>query len=185
MKLVVGLGNPGRRYERSRHNLGYTVLAEAARRLGVGAAKARFHGELAEGTCAGHKVLLLSPLTYMNRSGTSVRAARDFYGLPDQDLLVICDDLNLPLAKLRFRATGSSGGQKGLEDIIEKLQSEEFCRLRIGLGPPPDGWDAADFVLARFTGEELPEIEAAVLRAADAVIDCVREGVQYCMNRYN
>jgi PTH1 family peptidyl-tRNA hydrolase len=161
------------------------VLAELARRLGVGPPKAKFHGELADGELAGQKVLLLSPTTYMNRSGTSVREARDFYGLADEDLLTVCDDLNLPLAKIRLRATGSSGGHKGLEDIAEKLQSEEFRRLRIGVGSPPEGWDAADFVLARFTNEQLPEIERAVLQAADAAMDWVRHGIAYCMNRYN
>ena len=185
MKLVVGLGNPGRRYEGTRHNIGYAVLAEVGRRLGAGSAKSKFHGELAEGVWEGRKVLLLSPVLYMNRSGTSVRAACDFYGLPNQDLLVICDDLNLPLAKLRFRSAGSAGGQKGLEDIIDKLQSEDFCRLRIGIGSPPESWDAADFVLARFGRVELPEIELAVVRAADAVADWVVHGVEYCMNRYN
>jgi PTH1 family peptidyl-tRNA hydrolase len=151
----------------------------------VGSPKSKFHGELADGNLEGEKVLLLSPLTYMNRSGTSVRAARDFYALPEESLLVVCDDLSLPLARLRLRAAGSSGGHKGLEDIIDKLQSEAFPRLRIGIGEPPPGWDAADFVLARFTGEEFPEIERAVLRAADAAMDWVRQGVEYCMNRYN
>jgi PTH1 family peptidyl-tRNA hydrolase len=151
----------------------------------VGPPKAKFHGELADGELAGQKVLLLSPTTYMNRSGTSVREARDFYGLADQDLLAVCDDLNLPLAKIRLRATGSSGGHKGLEDIAEKLQSEEFHRLRIGIGSPPEGWDGADFVLARFTSEQVPEIERAVLQAVDAAMDWVRHGIAYCMNRYN
>lgn len=185
MKLIVGLGNPGRKYENTRHNLGYAVLAELARRLSVGPPKSKFHGELADGELAGQKVLLLSPITYMNRSGTSVREARDFFGVADEDLLVICDDLNLPVGKLRLRAAGSSGGHKGLEDIAENLQSEGFPRLRIGIGSPPEGWDAADFVLARFTKEQLPEMELAVLQAADASMDWVRQGIAYCMNRYN
>ena len=185
MKLVVGLGNPGRRYEGTRHNLGYAVLAELARRLAVGPPKQKFHAEFAEGVVAGQKVVLLSPLTYMNRSGTSVRAARDFYGVADEDVLAICDDLSLPVGKIRLRATGSSGGQKGLEDIIEKLGGDTFPRLRIGIGDPPAGWDAADYVLGRFTKEQLPEIERAVLQAADAVMDWVRQGIAYCMNRYN
>jgi PTH1 family peptidyl-tRNA hydrolase len=185
MRLVVGLGNPGRRYEGTRHNLGYAVLAELARRLGVGPPKVKFHGELADGELTGQKILLLSPVTYMNRSGTSVRAAKDFYSLADEDLLVICDDLSLPLGKLRLRAAGSAGGHKGLEDVIAKLQSDGFPRLRIGIGEPPGSWDAADFVLARFTKEQLPEIDLAVLQAADAVMDWVRQGVAYCMNHYN
>lgn len=185
MKLVVGLGNPGRRYEGSRHNLGYAVLAELARRLQPGSAKAKFFGELIETIVDGQKLLLLSPTTYMNRSGTSVLAVRDFYGLANEDMLVICDDLSLPPGKLRLRANGSSGGQKGLEDIIRRLGTDEIPRLRLGIGPSPPGWEAADYVLARFPSEELPEIEVAVGKAADAVLMWIHEGLPACMNRYN
>jgi PTH1 family peptidyl-tRNA hydrolase len=131
------------------------------------------------------KVLLLCPHTYMNRSGSSVLATRDFYKLELAELMVICDDLSLPLGKLRIRTKGSSGGQKGLQDIIQRLGSEEFPRLRIGIDAPPPGWDAADFVLSSFTNEEHAEIEIAVSRAADAVECWVREGVDQSMNRYN
>ncbi len=185
MKLVVGLGNLGRRYQRTRHNLGFAVLTELAKKLGEGRPKAKFHGELVEAELEGQKLLLLCPLTYMNNSGTSVLAARDYFGLPNEELLIVCDDLNLPLARLRFRTGGSAGGQKGLADIVLKLQTEEFPRLRIGIGAPPEGWDATDFVLARFAEEELPEIERAVARAADAVVEWVHEGILSCMNRYN
>ena len=190
MKLVVGLGNPGRRYEGSRHNVGFVVLRELARKfasssLGPSPVKAKFHGEVVEGVIGGQKALLLSPLTYMNRSGLSVQAAKNFYKIPDEDLLVLCDDLNLPLAKLRFRAQGSSGGQKGLEDIVRRLGSDDFPRLRIGIGPPPDGWDWPDYVLSKFTEEDIPQIEQAVRTAAEAVAVWVCEGVEVCMNRYN
>ena len=121
----------------------------------------------------------------MNLSGASVLAARDFYKIPEQDLLVVCDDLNLPLAKLRVRAAGSAGGQKGLEDIIRRLGTEEFARLRIGIGAPPAGWDWPDFVLSKFTKEEIPAMEQAVGRAVEAIGVWAREGVQACMNRYN
>ena len=185
MKLVVGLGNPGRRYVGTRHNVGYAVLAEVARKSGVSRPSSKFQGEVVEARLGGEKALLLSPLTYMNNSGTSVRAARDFYKLPDEDLLVVGDDLNLPLAKLRFRARGSSGGHKGLEDIIRKLGTEEFSRLRIGIGSPPEGWDSADYVLGKLSREEAAQIEEAVWRAADAVAVWMHEGIQDCMNRYN
>ena len=185
MKLIVGLGNPGPRYEGTRHNVGFAVLAEVARKYATGRPKRKFQGEVVEADLEGVSALLLSPTTYMNHSGASVQTARDFYKLPDQDLLVICDDLNLPLAKLRFRAGGSSGGQKGLADIILRLGTEEFSRLRIGTGAPPYGRDATDYVLEKFTRQEIPEIEEAIWRAADAVAVWAREGIEHCMNQYN
>jgi len=186
MKLIVGLGNPGRRYEKTRHNVGFAVLAELVKRMGLSVKpRDKFHGELIEADAAGEKLLLLAPTTYMNLSGQSVLAARDFYDIPHADILVICDDLNLPVGRLRFRSGGSSGGQKGLSDIVLRLQTEEVPRLRIGIGSPPPGWDAADFVLSRFAPDEIPEMEKAVQKAAEAVDVWVREGLPACMNRYN
>ncbi|MBN2473956.1 MAG: aminoacyl-tRNA hydrolase [Pirellulales bacterium] len=185
MKLVVGLGNPQRRYQGTRHNVGFAVLGELAKRFGLGVAKAKFHGEVVEADLEGQKALLLSPLTYMNRSGASVQAAKGFYKISEEDLLIVCDDLNLPVAKLRFRAKGSSGGQKGVEDVIRQLGTENFPRLRVGIGTPPEGWDWADYVLSKFAKEEIPEMEQAVREAADAVAVWVREGIGFCMNRYN
>jgi PTH1 family peptidyl-tRNA hydrolase len=185
MKLIVGLGNPGRKYEGTRHNLGYAVLVEIAKRLGIGTVKKKFEGELAETFLDGEKLLLLSPTTYMNLSGTSVRGARDFFGLSNDQLLVVCDDLNLAVGKVRLRASGSAGGQKGLADVIRKLATEEFPRLRVGIGQVPPQWDAADFVLSKFNADELPLIEQAVVKAADAVAVWVREGLEASMNRYN
>lgn len=185
MKLVVGLGNPGRRYQATRHNIGYAVLAELARRFGTPPPKSRFHGEVVEADLNGQRALLLSPTTFMNLSGFSVQEAMSFYKLPNEDLLVLCDDLNLPVGKLRLRGQGSSGGQKGLEDIIQRLGSDEFSRLRIGIGAAPEGREWADYVLNRFTPEELPVIEQAVGLAAEAVAVWAREGVEFCMNRYN
>ena len=185
MKLIVGLGNPGRKYEGTRHNIGYAVLAELAKRHATTRPKARFHGEMVEADLQGQRALLLSPTTYMNLSGVSVHEARGFYGLATPDFLVICDDLSLPVARLRFRSGGSAGGHRGLEDIINRLGADDFPRLRIGIGPTPERWDAADYVLARFTSEELPEIEQAVVRAADGAVDWACHGIQYCMNRYN
>ncbi len=185
MKLVVGLGNPGRRYQRTRHNVGYVVLAELARKCGIAAPKARFQGEVVEAELGARKALLLSPTTFMNLSGTSVQEAMSFYKLSAQDLLVICDDLNLPVGKLRFRTKGSSGGQKGLQDIIGKLGTEEFARLRVGIGAAPDNWDWADYVLSKFTSEEVPVIERAAGLATDAVVAWACEDADYCMNHYN
>jgi peptidyl-tRNA hydrolase, PTH1 family len=185
MRLVVGLGNPGRRYEGTRHNIGYMILAELGSRHGISAARARFRGETMEAELGGQKALLLSPTTFMNLSGTSVQEAVSFYKLANEDLLVLCDDLNLPVGKLRFRSRGSSGGQKGLDNIIERLGTEEFSRLRVGIGTAPQGRDWADYVLSKFTADELPLVRQAVESAADAVAVWAREGIEFCMNQYN
>ena len=166
MKLVVGLGNHGKKYEGTRHNVGYEVLAKLARSRATGPPVGRFHGELVDYTGPSGRVLLLSPLTFMNRSGQSVRAAFDFYKLQLSDVLIICDDFNLPLGRLRFRPGGSAGGQKGLADIIERFGTDQIARLRVGIGSPPAGWDAADFVLSRFSAEDRSLIDPAVERAA-------------------
>jgi peptidyl-tRNA hydrolase, PTH1 family len=185
VKLIVGLGNPGRKYEGTRHNVGFAVLEELARRHRSGKPKSNFQGELSEVEIRGEKVLLLWPQTFMNLSGGSVLAARDFYKLPDDALLVVCDDFNLPLGKLRLRAQGSAGGQKGLDDILRRLASDSVPRLRIGVGPVPAGWDGAAFVLGKFTKDELTEIEITIAEAADAVEDWISLGMQECMNRNN
>jgi PTH1 family peptidyl-tRNA hydrolase len=185
MKLVVGLGNPGPKYAKTRHNVGFLVLAELARRHANAKPRGQFSGETVEARVDGEKVLLLSPLTYMNDSGRSVQPARDFYKLENDEILVICDDFQLALARLRFRPKGSDGGQKGLADIIRRLGSGDVPRLRIGIGNPPEGWDPAAYVLGKFTKEEIPEVEEAVSRAADAVADWTRLGIQHCMNHYN
>lgn len=185
MKLIVGLGNPGRQYVGTRHNVGFVVVDELARRGGVASWRARFQGEVAEVLAIGERVLLLRPQTYMNRSGLSVIEARAFYKLEAADMLVVCDDLHLPLGRLRCRASGSSGGQKGLQDILLRLGTEEVPRLRIGVGAPPAGGNAVAFVLSRFRAEDGEVMETACQRAADAAVDWVRHGVAYCMNRYN
>jgi PTH1 family peptidyl-tRNA hydrolase len=185
MKLIVGLGNPGRPYVGTRHNVGFVVVEQLARRGGAASWLARFQGELAEVQLGAQRLLLLRPLTYMNRSGLSVVAAHDFYKLDVADMLIICDDLNLPLGRLRCRARGSSGGQKGLQDILQRLGTDDVPRLRIGIGTPPAGWDSVDFVLSRFRPEDGEVIDAAVHRAADAAIDWVQHGIAFCMNRYN
>ncbi|MGD9646164.1 MAG: aminoacyl-tRNA hydrolase [Pirellulales bacterium] len=185
MKLVVGLGNPGRKYEGTRHNVGYEAVAELVRRHGAGRPKLAFQGELLEVSLGTERTLLLCPHTYMNRSGASVGAAVDFYKLPIADVLVVCDDWNLPLGKLRIRASGSAGGQKGLQDILKRLGTEELARLRIGIGSVPPNWDAADYVLSRFAAAERTEMDIARQRAADAVTAWAGDGVAAAMNRYN
>lgn len=185
MRLVVGLGNPGRKYEGTRHNVGFEAAYDLARRICTSGGRTGFSGEYADGVIEGEKVVVLCPMTYMNRSGQSVVQARDFYKLENNQLLVLCDDFNLPLGKLRVRTKGSSGGQKGLEDIIRCLGTDEFCRLRIGIGPVPERIPAHDFVLQRFLKDEMDSIQIAVKQAADAAVEWVKQGPESCMNRYN
>jgi PTH1 family peptidyl-tRNA hydrolase len=185
MKLIVGLGNPGRKYFGTRHNVGWEILAELARRFGNSRPRAKFSGEIVEALIDSQRVLLLCPHTYMNCSGSSVQPTRDFFKIENHDLIVVCDDFNLALAKIRYRAKGSSGGQKGLQDVIRRLGTDEFARLRVGIGAVPPQWDVADYVLSRFGADEREVMAAAVDRAASAVVDWVAQGTDYCMNRYN
>ncbi len=185
MKLIVGLGNPGKKYEETRHNIGFDVGRELARRFATGRAKVKFQGDLCEAQIGTEAVLLLLPQTFMNRSGTSVLLARDFYKLADEEILVICDDFHLPLAKLRFRRRGTAGGQKGLADILARLGTQEIARLRFGIGFPPAEWDVADYVLSRFQKDEFETLDAAVRHAATAAAYWVTDGIENCMNRYN
>ena len=185
MKLIVGLGNPGRKYEKTRHNVGFEVLDMLVARNAASAPRERFNGRLADAAIGGQKTLLLWPLTLMNLSGQCVGAIVKFYDLPLTDVLVVCDDFNLPLAKLRFRSQGSAGGQKGLDDIIRRLGTEEVPRLRIGIGPVPPAWDASDFVLSKFKRAEQNVIEDAIALAAEGVECWIAEGIDAGMSKYN
>ncbi|MFW6125268.1 MAG: aminoacyl-tRNA hydrolase [Pirellulales bacterium] len=184
LSIIAGLGNPGRRYDGTRHNVGFAVLAELARRHGAGKPRTRFEGELAEALVASRRVLLVAPHTFMNASGRCIRQVVHYYRVPLHDLLVVCDDLNLPLGKLRIRRGGSAGGHNGLVSLIEHLGTEEFPRLRLGVGPA-EGRDAAEHVLDRFTKQEREIIDEAVGRAADAVAVWLGEGIEAAMNQFN
>lgn len=185
MKLLVGLGNPGRGYEGTRHNVGFDVLQILARRAGSPVQRGRFQGETAQATLRGCPVLLLWPLTWMNLSGTSVLAARDFYKIDDQDILVICDDFQLPTDTIRLRPSGSAGGQNGLADVLVRLGGTAIPRLRVGIGPMPTGWKSADFVLGKFAKSERGSVDALLEKAADAAEEWLALGIQSAMNRYN
>jgi peptidyl-tRNA hydrolase, PTH1 family len=185
MKLVVGLGNPGPKYDATRHNIGYAVLDYLAAAPGVTRWRSRFESQVAEAVEGTEQVLLMKPETFMNLSGRAVRAAADFYKFAPQDLLIVCDDIALPLGKLRLRAKGSHGGQKGLLSVQENLGTQEYPRLRIGVGSPGDHWDAADYVLSRFKPGERAVVADAVAQAAQAVLVWVRDGIDASMNRFN
>jgi PTH1 family peptidyl-tRNA hydrolase len=183
--LVVGLGNPGSKYDGTRHNVGYAVIDRLADRFGSVQFRRQFNGRVASVRQGDQKVLLLKPETYMNQSGRSVQAALAFYRLPAEKLLVICDDLNLPVAEIRIRKSGSDGGQKGLRSLAQHLGTTEYPRLRVGIGAAPAGMDAADYVLGRFSRDEREQIDATIDQAADAVIHWCESGIESCMNRFN
>lgn len=185
MKIVVGLGNPGKKYAGTRHNIGFDVLLELHHQFSGESWKSKFEAEIAEITIDSERVLLAGPQTYMNLSGRSVRQIAQFYKATLADLLVVCDDMNLPTGQLRLRSSGSSGGQKGVQNIIDQLGSQEFARLRFGVGRPPAGFDAANYVLQRFAKSEEEEIRQAVQRSSDAVSCWVRDGIDQAMNQYN
>ena len=185
MKLVVGLGNPGRKYQQTRHNVGFEVIDLLSRRYDLGRAKKKFKGKLNEAAIGGQKVLLLKPETFMNLSGSSVLLVRDFFQISNDDLLVVCDDFNLPLGQLRFRRGGSAGGQKGLADILRLAGANDISRLRIGIGNPPAGWDVADYVLSQFRDDETQLMSRTISKAANGVADWVENDISYCMNQYN
>ena len=184
MKLVVGLGNPGPKYAGTRHNVGFEVIDYLARSPACSPFREKFEAFIAEWKEGAETVLLVKPLTFMNLSGRAVRAILDFYKLPVDQVLVVCDDFNLPLGKLRMRAKGSHGGQNGLRNIQEQLGTDEYARLRIGVGQPTPG-DAVDFVLSRFKPGERAATEEAIATAAQAVVMWVRDGIEASMNRFN
>jgi PTH1 family peptidyl-tRNA hydrolase len=184
MKLIFGLGNPGSKYAGTRHNIGYEVVDYLAVAPGVGSFRNLFQSQVAEATEAGEKILFVKPETFMNLSGRAVRGAIDFYKLTTADLLVICDDFNLPLGKLRVRANGSHGGQNGLRNIQEMLGTDEYPRMRIGVGQPGEG-EAVDYVLGRFKPGERGAVEEAVAKAAAAAMIWIRKGLPACMNSVN
>ena len=183
LKVVVGLGNPGSRYHGTRHNVGYAVVDLLAESPHAGRFQGRFQAQVAEWVEGPHKVLLVKPETFMNLSGRSVRQVVDFFQVGLEDVLVVCDDINLPLGKLRLRARGSHGGHNGLRDIQNHLGGTEYARLRIGVDAP--GEDAVEHVLGRFRPSERPVIEDAIQRAAQAVLVWVHQGAEACMNRFN
>lgn len=184
--LIVGLGNPGEKYENTRHNVGFQVVDELAERQNAPVQKLKFKALTNLLTISGEKVLVMKPVTYMNLSGEAVRPAADFYKIPPERILVISDDTALDLGKLRIRTKGSAGGHNGLKNIIQHLGTDQFPRVRVGVGqkPHPD-YDLADWVLGKFQGEAKKVMDEAVKRAADAVECILKEGADRAMNRFN
>lgn len=183
--LVVGLGNPGREYAQTRHNIGFMLIDRLAVRLNAQGMKLQSKAIVLTAQYEGRKLLLAKPQTYMNLSGQAVQGLVRFYKLPLEHVLVAHDDLDLPFGTIRIRPGGSAGGQKGVQSIITQLGTTNFPRLRLGIDRPPGRMDAADYVLQEFSQQELLAVSETLDRAADAVLTWVKEGLNAAMNRFN
>lgn len=184
MYIIVGLGNPGKKYENTRHNMGFITLDLLAEKFDIKINKIKFKALVGEGFISGHKVLLVKPQTYMNLSGNSVREVMSFYKEDIENLIVIYDDLDTPLGSIRVRKKGSAGTHNGMRSVIYDLQDDNFPRIRIGIGQERKG-DLVDFVIGGFTKAEVPLLEDACTRAAGAAACIVEKGVEKAMNEYN
>lgn len=183
--MVVGLGNFGGRYDSTRHNVGFEVVDRLARRCGIAVDRRKFNGLYGQGRHEGRPLYVVKPQTYMNLSGEAVVPLARYFQVPVQGLLVVCDDFALPLGKLRMRARGSEGGHNGLRSLIGLLGTQEFARLRLGVGPVPPFMDCADFVLSRFASDEVPAVREMVERADEAVGAWMTDGMDRAMTRFN
>lgn len=185
MKLIAGLGNPGKEYERTRHNIGFEVIDELAARHHAALSTGKFGGAYASFHLNGEKVIILKPLTYMNLSGECIRPLMDYFDIPVEDLLVIYDDLDLPTGKVRLRQKGSGGGHNGMKSIIQHLGTSEFNRIRIGINRPPSGMRVPDYVLGRFSGEEWKMMQYVIGVCADACGQWTDKPFLEVMNHFN
>lgn len=184
MHLVVGLGNPGSRYARTRHNVGFMVVDRLAERASAPVEKKLFGAVVGDAPVGGHKAVLAKPQSFMNLSGQPVAALMGFYKTPIADVIVVHDDLDLPLGRIRVKVGGGHGGHNGLRDI-QRAAGAEFVRVRLGVGRPPPQWDTADYVLANFAPEDDSTVQTMLDTAADAVECVVRDGLVPTMNRFN
>lgn len=184
-QLIVGLGNPGKDYVDTRHNVGFRVLDELTRRYGLAFGKTERKSQIASGVIRGRKVILAKPQTFMNLSGEAVRSLVDFYKVELGKIIVVADDLDIPLGTVRLRKSGGAGGQNGMKSVIQHLGTQEFSRLRFGIGRPPGKMQARDYVLSSFKGDDAILAAQVIDRAADAVETWLAEGIELAMTRHN
>ena len=185
MYLIAGLGTPTREYEKTRHNVGFEAIDILADKAGTTVTEKKHKALYGKGYIGGQKVILAKPQTYMNLSGESIREIADFYKIEPENIIILCDDINLSEGQLRIRLKGSAGGHNGLKNIISHLGTQEFPRIRIGVGEKPRGMDLADYVLGRFPKEQQAVMEEAYRDAADAACMMIEEGADAAMNHYN
>lgn len=186
MFLIAGLGNPGRQYEKTRHNMGFDTIDELIDRHRIPQGGIAHKAMYGKGMIAGEKVLAVKPLTYMNLSGESLRECVNYYKLdPETQMIVIYDDIDLEPGQIRIRKKGSAGGHNGIKSIIAQLGTQNFYRIKVGVGAKPKGWDLADYVLGRFSSDERIAVDKAIEEAADAVEMILKDGIEATMNHYN
>lgn len=185
MKLIIGLGNPGKEYDKTRHNIGFEAIDAIANAHNISVNKSKFKGLFGEGFIGTSKVILVKPQTYMNLSGESITAFISWYKVDPKDILVIYDDVSLSLGLLRIRQKGSAGGHNGIKSIIQHHGTNEFQRIKIGVGEKPQGWDLADYVLSRFSNSEMKLMDTTMEDVAGATQMIIEKGIQEAMNAYN
>ena len=185
MRLVVGLGNPGREYDDTRHNVGFRIVDKVADRVGTGVDDKKFKARVGRARIGGDATLLMKPQTFMNLSGESVGPALGFFKLSTDDLIVIHDDLDLPLGKLKLKRGGGHGGHNGLRSLLKHLPDDRFIRVRVGIGRPPPEWDTADYVLSKFRSQEWTAVDSVLATAADAVEAICQDGISKAMAKFN
>ena len=185
MYIIAGLGNPSKEYEKTRHNAGFDTIDLLAEKLGIDLTEKKHRAYCGKGMIGTEKVLLLKPQTFMNNSGESLRDAADFYKVEPEQILVIYDDISLKPGSIRIRQKGSAGGHNGIKSILAHIGTQEFARIKIGVGAKPEGWDLADYVLGHFSKEERVEAEAAMKAAVDAAALIVSGDAAQAMNLYN
>lgn len=185
MLLVVGLGNPGQEYKHTRHNVGYVVVDQLQERFKGLWKRSKFSADTARIVIDGQKVLLVKPLTYMNNSGQAVKKLMDYYAVPSEDVYVFYDDVDVEVGKIRIRQKGGAGSHNGMRSMVQELQSKEFPRFRIGIGPQNPYIDMVDFVLGKFTKEEQVKVEKSIDSACDALVLSVEDGIEIAMSQFN
>lgn len=186
MYIIAGLGNPGLKYHMTRHNIGFHTIDYIAENLGVKVNKSKYNALYGETEIGGEKVLIIKPQTFMNLSGDSIVEFVRFFKIPVENVIVINDDISLDVGRIRVRAKGSAGGHNGLKSIIYQLRSDNFPRIKMGVGAPPNaGFELADYVLGRFAKDEIPVMEEAIIKASKAAEEIIKNGTASAMNKYN
>ncbi|MDP4181012.1 MAG: aminoacyl-tRNA hydrolase [Bacillota bacterium] len=183
--IIAGLGNPGNKYDNTRHNVGFDAVDMLANLYNISISKVKYKALIGEGSIEGERVILVKPQTFMNLSGESIREIIEWYKIPISNIIILFDDIDLPLGKIRVRPKGSSGTHNGMRSILYQIQSDEFPRVRIGIGRPPEGWELANFVLSKFTTEDRKIVNESIKNAAEAAVAIINSGADTAMNKYN